>query len=426
MIKFFFSLALFLHLFGSVEAQQDSLMGKPDSIHNTISGHTQIFKVVGKATTGSASVFSSKADGFKTASGEKFSNADFTIATNAFKLNTRVKVTNLSNKKTVFVRVNDRISGKKKAPVMIMSRAAAKVLDFLKTGNTKIKVEQIVLINSNSIDSSNVDTLYKAKLPAPVVENIRKESFIRKGKKVTGIASFYSANLDGSITATGERYRNNLLTAASNNFKLNTWVLVTNLRNKQTVIVRINDRMHPRMKKKGRVVDLSRLAARQLNFMYDGLTRVTVETIEFIPYVDSVRLPTDIKVIDTITGGRDSVLQADSVVVDSVRADRDTVFGIASFYSSNLDGSKTATGEIYRNHKMSAASNNFKLNTWVRVTNLKNNKSIILRINDRMHKRMQQKGRVVDLSRIAANRLDFIKKGLTSVRVEVVAKGTLE
>ncbi|MEK7199510.1 MAG: septal ring lytic transglycosylase RlpA family protein, partial [Bacteroidota bacterium] len=174
------------------------------------------------------------------------------------------------------------------------------------------------------------------------------------------------------------------------------------------------------------VVDLSRLAARQLNFMYDGLTRVTVETIEFIPYVDSVRLPTDIKVIDTITGGRDSVLQADSVVVDSVRADRDTVFGIASFYSSNLDGSKTATGEIYRNHKMSAASNNFKLNTWVRVTNLKNNKSIILRINDRMHKRMQQKGRVVDLSRIAANRLDFIKKGLTSVRVEVVAKGTLE
>lgn len=426
MIKFFFSLTLFLHLFGSIEAQQDSLMGKPDSIHNTISGHTQIFKVVGKAITGSASVFSSKADGFKTASGEKFNNADFTVATNAFKLNTRVKVTNLSNKKTVFVRVNDRTSGKKKAPVMIMSRAAAKVLDFLKTGNAKIKIEQIVLIDSDSVDNYNVDTLYKAKPPVPVVENIRKESFIRKGKKVTGIASFYSANLDGSKTATGERYRNNLLTAASNNFKLNTWVLVTNLRNKQIVIVRINDRMHPRMKKKGRVVDLSRLAASQLDFMDDGLTRVTVETIEFIPYVDSARLPADIKVIDTITGGRDSVLRADSVVVDSVRADRNIVFGIASFYSSNLDGSKTATGEIYRNHKMSAASNNFELNTWVRVTNLKNNKSIILRINDRMHKRMQQKGRVVDLSRIAANRLDFIKKGLTSVKVEVVAKGTLE
>lgn len=401
-------------------------MGKPDSIHNTTSGHTQIFKVVGKAITGSASVFSSKADGFKTASGEKFSNADFTVATNAFKLNTRVRVTNLSNKKTVFVRVNDRISGKKKAPVVIMSRAAAKVLDFLRTGNAKIKIEQIVLIDSDSVNNSSINTLYKAKPPVPVVENIRKESFIRKGKKVTGIASFYSANLDGSITATGERYRNNLLTAASNNFKLNTWVLVTNLRNKQTVIVRINDRMHPRMKKKGRVVDLSRLAASQLDFMDDGLTRVTVETIEFIPYVDSARLPADSKVIDTITGGRDSVIRADSVVVDSVRANRNIVFGIASFYSSNLDGSKTATGEIYRNHKMSAASNNFELNTWVRVTNLKNNKSIILRINDRMHKRMQQKGRVVDLSRIAANRLDFIKKGLTSVKVEVVAKGTLE
>ena len=54
-----------------------------------------------------------------------------------------------------------------------------------------------------------------------------------------------------------------------------------------------------------------------------------------------------------------------------------------------------------------------------------NGKSVVLKINDRMHPRMQKKGRVVDLSRLAAQKLDFIKKGLTNVKVEVVEEGTL-
>lgn len=103
-----------------------------------------------------------------------------------------------------------------------------------------------------------------------------------------------------------------------------------------------------------------------------------------------------------------------------------TVNGIASFYSSNLDGTKTATGEIFRNSKLTAASNHFKLNTWVRVTNLRNNLSVIVRINDRMHRRMAKKGRVVDLSRAAAKQLNFLKRGLTKVMVEEVMKGTTE
>ena len=97
-----------------------------------------------------------------------------------------------------------------------------------------------------------------------------------------------------------------------------------------------------------------------------------------------------------------------------------TVIGIASFYSSNLDGTKTSTGEIFRNSKMTCASNNFKLNTWVRVTNLRNNKVIKVRINDRMHEKMAHKGRVVDLSRSAAKELGFIGRGLTRVKVEEI------
>ena len=138
--------------------------------------------------------------------------------------------------------------------------------------------------------------------------------------------------------------------------------------------------------------------------------------------------------MDTVL--RDSLKIIDSVKTDSVKTDSAgiilpivpeiTITGIASFYSANLDGTKTATGEIFRNSKLTAASNHLKLNTWVRVTNLKNDKSVIVRINDRMHPRMKKKGRVVDLSRAAAKQLDFIKSGLTKVKVEVVPKGTPE
>ncbi len=107
---------------------------------------------------------------------------------------------------------------------------------------------------------------------------------------------------------------------------------------------------------------------------------------------------------------------------DSVK----TVRGIASFYSKSLDGTRTSTGEIYRHGKMTAASNHFKLNTWVRVTNLRNGRSIIVRINDHMHKKMSRRGRVIDLSRTAAKELSFVSSGLTRVKVEEVPKGTEE
>ncbi|MGI8950207.1 MAG: septal ring lytic transglycosylase RlpA family protein [Chitinophagaceae bacterium] len=101
------------------------------------------------------------------------------------------------------------------------------------------------------------------------------------------------------------------------------------------------------------------------------------------------------------------------------------VHGIASFYSKNLEGSKTATGETFFHVRLTAASNNFALNTWVRITNLRNNKSVIVRINDRMNKEMAKKGRVIDVSKYAAEKLNFIRRGLAKVKVEEVYKGTI-
>ncbi len=101
-----------------------------------------------------------------------------------------------------------------------------------------------------------------------------------KYKIITGKASFYSASLHGTKTATGETFDNNKMTAASNSFKMNTWVLVTNLSNDRTVIVRINDKMHPKMAKKGRVIDLSHAGAKKLGFLKKGITKVSIEPID--------------------------------------------------------------------------------------------------------------------------------------------------
>lgn len=95
------------------------------------------------------------------------------------------------------------------------------------------------------------------------------------------------------------------------------------------------------------------------------------------------------------------------------------LYGTASFYSNNFNGKKTANGEIYSQKKMTAACNVLPLGTWIRVTNLRNGRSVLVRTNDRLHPRMK---RVVDLSRTAAEKLNYIKSGLTRVRIEVLGK----
>ena len=95
------------------------------------------------------------------------------------------------------------------------------------------------------------------------------------------------------------------------------------------------------------------------------------------------------------------------------------LYGTASFYSNSFNGKKTANGEIYSHKKMTAACNVLPLGTWIKVTNLRNGKSVVVKTNDRLHSKMK---RVVDLSREAADKLDYIKSGLTRVRVEVIGK----
>jgi rare lipoprotein A (peptidoglycan hydrolase) len=99
---------------------------------------------------------------------------------------------------------------------------------------------------------------------------------------IVGIASFYSRNLDNTLTTTGEHYKNVRYTAACNLYKLNTIVRVTNLKNGHSVLVRVNDRMHPAMLRLGRVIDLSRVAAKSLKLNNaNGLVKVSVDAIGY-------------------------------------------------------------------------------------------------------------------------------------------------
>lgn len=99
---------------------------------------------------------------------------------------------------------------------------------------------------------------------------------VKKAKLDTGIASFYADKFHGRKTASGEIFNQDSLTAAHKSLPFGTLVKVTNLRNNQSVIVKVNDRG---MKGTNRVIDLSKAAARELNMLGPGLVKVKVEVL---------------------------------------------------------------------------------------------------------------------------------------------------
>ena len=95
------------------------------------------------------------------------------------------------------------------------------------------------------------------------------------------------------------------------------------------------------------------------------------------------------------------------------------VVGIASWYGPGFHGKTTANGERYDMHGLTAAHKTLPFGTKVRVTNLANDRSLVVRINDRGP---FVKGRIIDLSKRAAERLGFIRAGKAKVRVQIVGK----
>ncbi|MFN4145166.1 MAG: septal ring lytic transglycosylase RlpA family protein [Runella sp.] len=91
--------------------------------------------------------------------------------------------------------------------------------------------------------------------------------------------------------------------------------------------------------------------------------------------------------------------------------------GKASFYAKKFNGRKTSLGEIFNQKEFTAAHRTLPFNTMVEITNLTNNKSVIVRVNDRGP---YHRSRLIDLSHAAAEYLGIVKTGVATVKLRVV------
>jgi len=94
--------------------------------------------------------------------------------------------------------------------------------------------------------------------------------------------------------------------------------------------------------------------------------------------------------------------------------------GIASYYSNDFDGRKTADGEIFDNSKFTAAHRTYPFGTVVKVTNLATDATVVVRINDRGP---FTQSRLIDLTAAAAKAIGIMRAGLGRVRIDVVEWG---
>jgi rare lipoprotein A len=127
------------------------------------------------------------------------------------------------------------------------------------------------------------------------------------------------------------------------------------------------------------------------------------------------------RIVSQQAGTQDAGAQETGVqemVPQGPRAEKDEAErGYAAFYSESLEGHKTACGGTYNSTQLTAAHPKLRCGTKVRVTNLRNGKTVRVTVNDRGP---LSHNRIIDLSHAAARRLDFIKQGTTLVKVEVV------
>jgi len=94
-----------------------------------------------------------------------------------------------------------------------------------------------------------------------------------------------------------------------------------------------------------------------------------------------------------------------------------TETGLASYYADKFNGRRTASGEVFYQDSLTAAHKTLPFGSIIRVTNLVNGKSVVVRVNDRG---MKGTKRIVDLSKAAAREIGIVAAGIAKVRVEII------
>ena len=101
----------------------------------------------------------------------------------------------------------------------------------------------------------------------------------------------------------------------------------------------------------------------------------------------------------------------------AVEAAKEKISGMISWYSDKFHGKATSSGELYNKNELTAAHRTLPFGTKVKVTNVKNGKSVVVKINDRGP---HNKSRVLDLSKTAFNEIGSIDSGVLNVEMEVI------
>jgi len=109
-------------------------------------------------------------------------------------------------------------------------------------------------------------------------------------------------------------------------------------------------------------------------------------------------------------------LIATSLLLNIVSLAQNAEFGVATYYGDKFNGRKTSSGEILDNKKLTCAHRTHPFGTLLKVTNIKNNLSVVVKVNDRGPFKA---GRIIDVTKEAARQLDFVANGLANVKVEI-------
>ncbi len=230
-----------------------------------------------------------------------------------------------------------------------------------------------------------------------------------------GIASWYGPGFTGRKTANGEIYNPNDMTAASRSVPLGSVVKVTSLRTGKSAVVRINDR-GPYVG--NRIIDLSHAAAKKIGMLGSGIAKVKIEGLYLKEKGKQMERKFQIFMIALViflaVGAGCAKHYGKRYSGKSVKY---SASGVASWYGPGFRGRKTASGERFRPSALTAAHRTLPFGTRVRVTNLSNSKSVVVRINDRGP---FTGGRIIDLSQRAAKKIGMIRSGTAKVKVVAV------
>jgi len=234
---------------------------------------------------GEATYYAKKYHGKITASGEPFNMYAFTAAHWTLPFNTIVEVCRVDNKKCVRVRVNDKgpnpstaIGRDGKPKVIDLSLVAAESIGLVQAGSAQVQLRVVSQSPPPPIDLESPEFREKAAPPKKVVQ--KATSYFQ-----TGEASYYSAKFHGRMTASGEPFDMNALTAAHWTLPFGTLLEVCRLDNQKCVRVRVNDRGPNPAKAiardgKPRVLDLSLAAAQQIDLVRAGLAQVSIKVLK--------------------------------------------------------------------------------------------------------------------------------------------------